>query len=178
MTGADKDWMGALMRPSSTLSLGSFFVGFWMAFLTIINILFGAYSNGRKVNWIDFLTNGNNTNSVHEIALTFPDDVLFGILSSLLIGAGVMGMRVAREDGFRGWFSELPRDKVITSLFSIENGLARTLASWMILAGAAYYLVWSSLESTWVDPGVYSVMIAFVMIGVGLNWIQDSKLEN
>ena len=62
MTGADQDWMGALMRPSSTLSLGSFFVGFWMAFLTIINILFGAYSNGRKVNWIDFLTNGNNTN--------------------------------------------------------------------------------------------------------------------
>ena len=36
----------------------------------------------------------------------------------------------------------------------------------------------SSMESTWVDPGVYSVMISLIMAGVGLNWIQDAKPEN
>ena len=48
----------------------------------------------------------------------------------------------------------------------------------MIVVGSAYYLIWSSLESTWVDPGVYSVMISFVMVGIGLNWIQDAKIES
>ena len=66
----------------------------------------------------------------------------------------------------------------MTSTFSTENGLGRTFASWMIVVGSAYYLIWSSLESTWVDPGVYSVMISFVMVGIGLNWIQDAKIES
>ena len=29
-----------------------------MAFLTLVNIISGAYSDGRKVNWLDFMTNG------------------------------------------------------------------------------------------------------------------------
>ena len=87
-------------------------------------------------------------------------------------------MNSAREGGFRGWFFGLPQDSLITSLFSIENGLGRTFSSWMIISGVAYYLVWSSMESTWVDPGVYSVMISLIMAGVGLNWIQDAKPEN
>ena len=178
MSEADREWMGALMRPSSMLSAGSFFVGIWMAFLTIVNIAFGAYSNGRRVNWIDFLTNGDEVTSVHEVTLSLPDDIVFGLLSSLLIAAGVMGMNAAREDGFRGWFSGLPRDRVFTSIFSTEYGLGRTFASWMMVSGAAYYLLWSSLESTWVDPGVYSVMISLVMVGVGLNWIQDAKSKS
>jgi|TARA_B100000959_G_scaffold24977_3_gene24151 hypothetical protein len=178
MSEAEQEWMGSLMRPSSTLSAGSFIVGVWMAFLTLVNIVFGAYSSGRRVNWIDFLTNGDETNSVHEIALSFPDDILFVMLSSLLIAAGVMGMGSAREDGFRGWLTGLPRDRVFTSLFSTKEGLGRTFSSWMIVSGAAYYLLWSTLESTWVDPGVYSVMISFVMVGVGLNWVQDAKLDN
>ena len=70
MSEADREWMGALMRPSSMLSAGSFFVGIWMAFLTIVNIAFGAYSNGRRVNWIDFLTNGDEVTSVHAVSYT------------------------------------------------------------------------------------------------------------
>ena len=178
MSEADQEWMSSLMRPSSTLSAGVFFIGVWMAFLAIINILFGAYSDGRRVNWIDFFTNGADTNSAHDIALVFPDDIVFILLSSLLIAAGAIGMGAAREDGFRGWLSGMSRERVVTSIFSTENGLGRTFASWMIVAGAAYYLMWSTLESTWVDPGVYSVMISFVMVGIGLNWIQDAKLES
>ncbi len=50
MSEAEQEWMGSLMRPSSTLSAGSFIVGVWMAFLTLVNIVFGAYSSGRRVN--------------------------------------------------------------------------------------------------------------------------------
>ena len=89
-----------------------------------------------------------------------------------------MGMGAARKEGLRGWLSGMLRERVVTSIYSTENGIGRTFASWMIVAGAAYYLIWSSLESTWVDPGVYSVMISFVMVGIGLNWIQDAKLES
>jgi len=175
MSEDGEEWKGALMRPSSTLSIGSFFLGFWFAFLTIVNIAVGAYSTGYKVNWIDFVTNGNNTYSAHEVSLTFPDDIVFGLLSAILIAAGVYGMGVAREDGFVGWFSGLPKDSAVTSLFSTENGLARTLASWLILSGIGFYIVWSSMESTWVDPGVYSVMVSLVAAGMGLNWVQASN---
>jgi len=178
MSEADSEWKGSLMRPSGTISVASFVIGLWMAFLAIINIVFGAYSNGRRVNWVDFLTNGDQTNSVHEFTVSFPDDILFILLSSFFIAAGVFGIESSKEDGFRGWFFGLPRDSMITSLFSSQGGLGRTVASWMIVVGTGYYLVWSTLETTWVDPGVYSVMISFVMAGIGLNWIQDAKLEN
>ena len=174
MSEGGQEWKEALMSPSSTLSIGSFFLGVWVAFLTIVNIALGAYSEGRKVNWIDFITNGQNTNSAHEITLSFPDDIVFGLLSSILIAGGVLGMNAARDDGFIGWFSGLSDDKLVTSLYSTDGGLSRVVSSWMILSGIGYYLVWSAMESTWVDPGVYSIMITLVAVGIGLSWIQDS----
>jgi hypothetical protein len=80
-----------------------------------------------------------------------------------------------REDGFAGWFRELPHNPIFTSLLSSKDGVARTLASWMILAGLAFYLVWSALNTTWVDPGVYSVTIALVAFGLGLHMLQASE---
>ncbi|HJM24053.1 MAG TPA: hypothetical protein QF821_00190 [Candidatus Thalassarchaeaceae archaeon] len=174
MSEGDNEWVGALMRPSITLSAGSFIVGVWMAFLTIINILFGAYSNGRKVNWIDFIGNGEITNSAHEIGITIPDDLVFGLLSSVLIAAGVKGISAAREDDFMGWVSSLHKERMVASLSSTQSGLVRTVASWMVFSGVGYYLIWSSMESTWVDPGVYSVMISFVALGIGIHWILDA----
>ena len=175
MSEEDRGWIESLLAPSVSLSAGAIIVGSWMLLLTIVNIAFGAFSDGRKINWIDFMTNGSNTNSVHSVGLTFPDDIVFGILSISIVGAGVYGMGAAREDGFSGWASKLPEDRIITSLFSVRDGLQRTFASWLILFGAMYYFIWSSLESTWVDPGVYSVMIALVSIGIGVHWIQDSS---
>ena len=77
MSEADQEWMEVLKSPSITMSVGSFLLGSWMAFLTLLNIISGAYSDGRKVNWMDFITNGPVTNSAHEIGLNFPDDLIF-----------------------------------------------------------------------------------------------------
>ena len=45
----------------------------------------------------------------------------------------------------------------------------------MMLLGIVYYFGWSLRETTWVDPGVYSVMIALVSVGLGLHWIRDAE---
>ena len=175
MSEADQEWMGVLKSPSITMSVGSFLLGSWMAFLTLVNIISGVYSDGRKVNWIDFLTNGPVTNSAHEIGLNVPDDILFTIFSAILIWMGVMGIASSREDGFGGWISGLPNERIVKSLISPNLDITRTIASWMMLSGIVYYFSWSLKETTWVDPGVYSVMIALVSVGLGLHWIRDAE---
>ena len=175
MSEANQEWMEVLKSPSITMSVGSFLLGSWMAFLTLVNIISGVYSDGRKVNWMDFITNGPVTNSAHEIGLTFPDDVIFGIISASLNGIGVMGIGSSREDGFGGWISGLPNERIMKSLISPNLDIVRTIASWMMLLGIVYYFGWSLRETTWVDPGVYSVMIALVAVGLGLHWIRDAE---
>ena len=53
---ADSEWMNSLTRPSKALSAALTLLGSWIVFLTFVNIAIGAYSEGRKVLWIDFLT--------------------------------------------------------------------------------------------------------------------------
>ena len=175
MSEADQEWMEVLKSPSITMSVGSFLLGSWMAFLTLLNIISGAYSDGRKVNWMDFITNGPVTNSAHEIGLNFPDDLIFALISAALIGIGVMGIGSSRDDGFGGWISGLPNERIMRSLISPNLDIVRTIASWMMLLGIVYYFGWSLRETTWVDPGVYSVMIALVAVGLGLHWIRDAE---
>ena len=55
MPEEDKEWMDALLRPSSTLSCGAIVIGMWMLLLTVVNITIGAYSPENKVLWIGFL---------------------------------------------------------------------------------------------------------------------------
>ena len=175
MSEADQEGMEVLKSPSITMSVGLFLLGSWMAFLTLVNIISGAYADDRKVNWVDFITNGPVTNSAHEIGLNLPDDVIFGLISAALIAIGVMGIGYSREDGFGGWISGLPNEKIVKSLISTDQDIVRTIASWMILSGIVYYFGWSLRETTWIDPGVYSVMIALVSVGLGLHWIRDSE---
>ena len=175
MSEADQEWMEVLKSPSITMSVGSFLLGSWMGFLTLVNIISGAYADGRKVNWVDFITNGPVTNSAHGIGLNIPDDVIFAIISAALISIGVMGIGSSREDGFSGWISGLPNERIMKSLISPNSDIVRTVASWMMLSGIVYYFVWSLRETTWVDPGVYSIMIALVSVGLGLHWIRDAE---
>ena len=106
------------------------------------------------------------------------DDIFFGLIGVVLLGLGVLGMGKAVEGGFSAWVGGIPQGAIVSSLFSPDEGFNRTIASWLIALGVGFYLYWSLINTTWVDPGVYSVMISFVMVGVGLNWVQDAKLDN
>ena len=61
------------------------------------------------------------------------------------------------------------------NLFSTDNTLMRLVGSWLIVIGLLFYLLWSVLNETWVDPGVYSVMISMVSFGYGILIYVDSE---
>ena len=61
------------------------------------------------------------------------------------------------------------------NLIKGNNG-KEIVSSWLTVIGIAFYIVWSIQNDTWVDPGVYSVMIAMVAFGIALNI--NSKVEN
>jgi ABC-type uncharacterized transport system permease subunit len=41
--------------------------------------------------------------------------------------------------------------------------------------GVTFYLYWSAVNTTWVDPGVYAVMIVFVAFGFGIHAMADAE---
>ena len=49
------------------------------------------------------------------------------------------------------------------------EGVKQMISSWLVVIGVLFYIVWSVQNNTWVDPGVYSVMISLVAFGFALN---------
>ena len=174
MSVGREDWRESLLRPSDSLSVAAVVLGSWFLMLNLLNIITGAYSGGKKVLWIDFITNGSKTNEVHEIGIVL-DDVLFGILGITVFALGAWSLGKERVGGFGSWFVQIWKSTVFTSLLSTEQGGSRTVASWMIAIGTLFYTAWGIMHSTWVDPGVYSVTIAMVSMGFGVHTIEDSK---
>jgi hypothetical protein len=82
------------------------------------------------------------------------------------------GMR--NQDVFN-WISNIQNSDFANNLIKGNNG-KEIVSSWLTVIGIAFYLVWSIQNDTWVDPGVYSVMIAMVAFGIALNI--NSKVEN
>ena len=175
MPEGNDHWMTALLRPSITLSSGAFFLGCWIILLTIINMSIGAYWEDSMVLWIGFFTNGDPYSTSQDFVV---DDAIFAILSAIVMASGIYGINSTKEDGLIGWAKDLPNDRIVTSLYSGDGGMIRIIASWMVFVGLTFYTIWSLMNTTWVDPGVYSVMIALVSLGIGLHWVEDSKASH
>ena len=79
----DSEWMDSLTRPSKTASAALTLLGSWIVFLTVVNISIGAYSEGRKVLWIDFFT-GVRDSSTTDMAFVI-DDGMFGLIGIIII---------------------------------------------------------------------------------------------
>ena len=166
--------MEALLRPSKVVSIGALAIGSWLLLLTTVNIAIGAYSEDKKVMWIDFLTNGSNTSVDWEFGIVV-DDIIFAVIGFTLVAAGYLMLVRATDDGVIPWIKGLGNSPLFTSLISSDGGLTRTLASWSVLIGLSFYISWSSMNNTWVDPGVYSIMIGMVSVGFALHVLQDSE---
>ena len=48
------------------------------------------------------------------------------------------------------------------------------LSNWMIVGGFLFYLIWSIINTTWVDPGIYSVCIVLIVGGLGIEALRES----
>ena len=168
------DWKDALTRPSCTASTAALLIGVWVIVLTIINIVQGAYSPDHKVLWFGFLTGGVSNSTDMAFVL---DDAFFGIIGTALIAIGYKGLENSRDDGAVAGISGFFQSAFVTDLFSSENGFTNTIASWLVTLGIGFYFYWNMfVQITWVDPGVYSVMIVFVTFGFGLRVM--TKAEN
>ncbi|MEC7706716.1 MAG: hypothetical protein VX723_02025 [Candidatus Thermoplasmatota archaeon] len=175
MTMQGTDWEGSLSRPSQAISTLAMALGAWVVLLTLVNISIGAYSPGFKVLWIGFISGDSAASNIpHDGAGVVMDDIVFALIGAVLLVLGSMGMKKCFDGGVMEWFRGLPNGPVTTSLLTSENGIRRTMASWMIAIGAIFYLSWSFLNTTWVDPGVYAVMIILVSFGFGIHTLEDS----
>jgi|TARA_B110000495_G_C22916508_1_gene535393 hypothetical protein len=167
MKGNATDWKSSLKRPSMPLSASSMLLGLWALILTMVNIMFGAYSPGKKILWSGFIFSGDSNTSNLDIVL---GDLIFGIFALSLCIIGWFGM--SKSVGGNDKLSDSIKSNFgifLNYLFSIENGISRSVASWLILIGIIFYFSWSVLFNTWVDVGIYSVMIALVSSGIGIH---------
>ena len=161
-----------MMRPSKTLSAALALLGTWVVFLTVVNLAVGAYSVGKKVLWIEFFS-GVRDPSTSDMSFVM-DDAVFGLVGVVLIAIGARGLNKIHDSGFVGWLTGLP-NCVLESLLSSEKGSRKMMASWLVALGVLFYVSWSVLENTWVDPGVYSVAAVLVSFGVGLGLLDEAE---
>lgn len=174
---AQTDWNEALTKPSSMISITALLLGLWVIILSIVNIVEGAYSPGYKVTWLSFLGFTEGANFVANDTGFIIDDAVFAIFGIILIGAGDYGMKKANtlvnggnesSEGAISWILGLPNSYFMNNLIRGE-GVKQTMSSWLVVIGILFYIVWSIQNNTWVDPGVYSVMISLVAFGFALN---------
>ena len=176
MSMQDSEWGSALTSPSSTASSAAVLLGVWVLFLTAVNLFSGAYSSGFKVLWIGFIAGDSAaSNIVHDGFEVVADDIVFGLIGIVLLGLGAMGMDKAIEGGFSAWVSGIPRGAIASSLFSPDGGINRTIASWLIVFGVGFYLYWSSMNTTWVDHGVYDMIIVMLSFGFAIHTMADAE---
>ncbi len=169
---SESAWMESLTRPSKTLSASAVLLGTWLAILTIVNLTQGAYSEGRKVLWLKFLT-GVKESSTTEMSFVI-DDAVFGLVSVVIFAVGVMGLNKSHEGGFSSWASGLP-SCIMSCLLTFDGGFKKLASSWLVALGVLFYVTWSISETTWVDPGVYSVAIVLISFGVGIGVLSESE---
>tara|TARA_Y100000768_G_C23947021_1_gene668122 strand:+ start:812 stop:1330 length:519 start_codon:yes stop_codon:yes gene_type:complete len=159
------EWKASLFRPSMTLSRILLVLGIWGLILNVVNLTIGAYS-GKKALWYGFFLSGaSNTNSTDLVL----DDLIFLLVSLSFCFLGLMGMRNAlgKDNGLLESIS-LDITSFTDKLFSMEDGYLPTLGSWLIFSGTIFYFFWSIFNETWLDPGVYSVMITLISFGYGI----------
>ena len=177
------DWNEALTKPSSMVSTAAVMVGIWVIILSIVNIFEGAYSPGYKVTWLGFLGLSGDAFVANDTGFVI-DDAIFAIFGIALIGVGDYGMKKANTEvdeggnvsskGAISWILDLPKSDFVKNIIKAEN-VKGAVSSWLVIIGILFYIVWSIKNTTWVDPGVYSVMISFVAFGLALNI--NSKVE-
>ena len=85
-------------------------------------------------------------------------------LAAILIVIGARG--IESSSGLRTFLHSIiqrPRQ-----MMSSEGELSLIVANWMVVGGILFYIIWSTINTTWVDPGVYSVSIVVIASGLGI----------
>ena len=163
------DWNEALIKPSNMISTAALMLGTWIILLSLINMFGGgAGQAGNKVAWIGFIGLGGDAFVPYEDGFIL-DDVIFAVTGLMLFVTGLRNADVAN------WIEKNKGMDMVNNLISGKNG-KEIISSWLVVIGVSFYIIWSIQNDTWVDPGVYSVMISMVAFGIALNI--NSRVEN
>jgi hypothetical protein len=128
----------------------------------------GAGQAGNKVAWIGFIGMGGDAFVPYDDGFIL-DDAIFAIAGLILFFTGI------RNNDVVSWIKNNKGMDILNNLISGKNG-KEIVSSWLVVIGISFYIIWSIQNNTWVDPGVYSVMISMVAFGIALNI--NSKVEN
>ena len=158
-----------LIKPNRTLASWYIGLGLWGLFLAILNIMGQIHPNYR-VSWgglLSFeLTNAafETTDEIKVVA----SDFIFIVLCAGVTWLGLQTMADDKE-GIKGFFMSIFLNDLWNSLVSTEDGgWMRTAAAWCLVIGFDFYIIWSILYQTWIDPGVYAVSAALIAFGFAL----------
>jgi hypothetical protein len=179
MKGDAIEWKSSLKGPSMPLSVSAIAIGSWGIILSIVNIIIGAYSPGRKALWSGFILKSRDSNTT-SFEMVIDDFIFLGLAVSLCI-IGFLNIKKSvakRPKGDSEDISIFVQGKIksfFNNLTTLEKGALKFISSWLISIGIIFYLVWSINYNTWIDPGVYSVMITFISFGIGIFILDSSK---
>ncbi|DAC68796.1 MAG TPA: hypothetical protein D7I12_05300 [Candidatus Poseidoniales archaeon] len=168
---AQSSWKDEVTKPSRFLSVVSFCIGAWLAFVSLINVAFGAFAPGQKIEWLGFIDGSSLSEaySAHSSISIGIGDVVALALAGILIVIGARG--IESSSGLRAFlYSIIQRPR---QMMSSEGDLSLIVANWMVVGGIVFYVIWSTINTTWVDPGVYSVSIVMIASGLGIEAIHE-----
>ncbi len=166
-----------LFKPSKTLANWYFWLGLLGLMLAALNIL-GIIHPTYRVSWAGLLT-FEYTNAAFghkDDAATFvASDAVF---IALVGGMTFLGARsLIGENNPADWFKSLVTNEWYNDLLDLEGGWTKALGTWSILASILFYFYWGIMYMTWIDPGVYSIAISLMGVGIVMRMLSSIEDE-
>ena len=74
------------------------------------------------------------------------------------------------------WIKSLVTNEWYNDLLDVKAGWSLALGTWSILVSVVFYFYWGIMHMAWIDPGVYSISIS--LMGLGLVMRMLSSVED
>ncbi|MBT4065601.1 MAG: hypothetical protein HOE76_00055 [Euryarchaeota archaeon] len=174
---AEDDLLSILTMPSRTLANWYFWLGCLGLMLAILNLV-GQIHPSYHVSWGGLLTfeTWNATFGHKDTAAAFVlGDAIFMLGCLFFVGTGARSL--AGDDGIGNWIMSMVKSEWYLDLIEPkEGGWSLILGTWSMLVSIVFYFYWGIIHMAWIDPGVYSIAISVMAVGLVLRML--STIEN
>ena len=165
---SENNMLEILIKPSTTLANWYFWVGLLGLMLAVLNIL-GLIHPTYRVSWGGLFTfeyTNQAFGAKDDAAALVASDLIFIALAGSVT---FLGARSLIGDGTPAeWLNSLATSKWYNDLFDFEAGWNLVLGTWLMVASMVFYFYWGIMYLGWIDPGVYSISISLMGLGLVL----------
>lgn len=164
---ANESFISILTNPSKALANWYFWLGSLGILLAILNLIGEIHPNYR-VSWGGLLT-FEFTNAAFGDKETAPafvaSDAIFIALCGGLIFLGSKSL--AGDNSMGEWLTSMLKNDWYTDLVDIKDGgWSLVFGTWSAFLSIVFYFYWGIMHTGWIDPGVYSISIALMAVGI------------